>query len=81
MPEFPPSKPVAIQAMLDCGYYFWRSAARTWSLDPKDLWWMYVFTEGFLKDHKLFIHMVTEDNVAAKILRDRHVQPRGVGIQ
>ena len=65
VPEFPPSKPV-IQALLDCGYYFSSSAA----LDPRDLWWMLVFTEGFLKDHKLVLHVVTEDNVAAKILRD-----------
>jgi len=65
VPEFPPSKPV-VQALLDCGYYFSSSAA----LDPQDLWWMLVFTEGFLKDHKLVLHVVTEDNVAAKILRD-----------
>lgn len=63
-PEFPPSKAV-IQALLDCGYYFSSSAA----LDQKDLWWMKVFTDGLLKDHKLVVHIVTEDNVAAKILR------------
>ena len=65
VPEFPPSRPV-IQALLDCGYYFSSAAA----LDPRDLWWMLVFTEGFLKDHKLVLHVVTADNVAAKILRD-----------
>ena len=31
---------------------------------------MQVFTDGLLKDHKLVVHIVTEDNVAAKILRD-----------
>ena len=31
---------------------------------------MKIFTDGFLKDHKLVVHIVTEDNVAAKILRD-----------
>ena len=65
VPQFPPSKNI-IQALLDCGYYFSSSAA----LDPKDLWWMLVFTEGLLKDHKLVVHVVTEDNVAGKILRD-----------
>ena len=29
-----------------------------------------MFTDGLLKDHKLVVHIVTEDNVAAKILRD-----------
>jgi len=65
VPEFPPSKGV-IQALLDLGYYFSSSAA----LDLQDLWWMRPFTEGFLKDHKLVIHIVTEDNRAGKILRD-----------
>ena len=31
---------------------------------------MKIFTDGLLKDHKLVVHIVTEDNVAAKILRD-----------
>ena len=65
VPEFPPSKGV-IQALLNCDYYFSSSAA----LDPKDLWWMHIFTDGLLKDHKLVLHIVTEDNVAAKILRE-----------
>ena len=30
---------------------------------------MKVFTDGLLKDHKLVVHIVTENNVAAKILR------------
>ena len=43
IPQYPPSKGV-IQAFLDSGYYF--SAAS--SLDPKDLWWFLVFTDGNL---------------------------------
>ena len=31
---------------------------------------MKIFTDGLLKDHKLVVHIVTEDNVAAKILRE-----------
>ena len=64
-PSYPPSKPV-IQALLDSGYYFSSSAA----LDQRDLWWMKIFTEGLLKDHKLVLHVVTEDNPAAKMLLD-----------
>jgi len=67
--QFPPPRSL-VQAMLDCGYYF-SSASH---LDPRDLWWMLVFTEGLLKDHKLTIHMAPDDNVAAKMLletRDR----------
>ena len=41
VPEFPPSKGV-IQAFLDCGYYFHASS----HLDVRDLWWMFVFTDG-----------------------------------
>jgi len=65
IPEFPPSKGI-IQAFLDCGYYF-SSASH---LDVRDLWWFLVFTEGLLKDHKLTVHVVTEDNPAANILLD-----------
>ena len=65
VPEFPPSKGV-IQALLDCGFYFSSSAA----LDLRDLWWMYIFTDGPLDGHKLVLHIVTEDNVAGKILRE-----------
>merc|ERR1711953_1536220 len=63
VPEFPPSEGV-IQAFLDCGYYFHGSSA----LDVRDLWWMLVFTDGILKDHKLTVHVVTEENAAGKIL-------------
>jgi len=66
VPAFPPSKGV-IQAFLDCGYYFSSSS----SLDVRDLWWFLVFTEaGILKDHKLTVHVVTEDNPAGKMLLD-----------
>merc|ERR1712106_88729 len=65
VPEFPPSKGV-IQAFLDCGYYFSSSS----SLDVRDLWWFLLFTEGILKDHKLTVHVVTEDNPAGKMLLD-----------
>jgi len=65
IPDFPPSRGV-IEAFLDCGYYFHASS----HLDVRDLWWMLVFTEGILKDHKLTVHVVTEDNAAGKILLD-----------
>eukprot|EP00090_Calanus_glacialis_P031007 TRINITY_DN5066_c0_g1_i2.p1 TRINITY_DN5066_c0_g1~~TRINITY_DN5066_c0_g1_i2.p1 ORF type:complete len:218 (-),score=70.33 TRINITY_DN5066_c0_g1_i2:56-709(-) len=65
VPQFPPSKGV-IQAFLDSGYYFSSSSG----LDPKDLWWFLVFTDGLLKDHKLTVHVVTEDNRAANMLLD-----------
>eukprot|EP00092_Neocalanus_flemingeri_P000439 GFUD01000468.1.p1 GENE.GFUD01000468.1~~GFUD01000468.1.p1 ORF type:complete len:218 (+),score=68.30 GFUD01000468.1:243-896(+) len=65
VPEFPPSRGV-IQAFLDCSYYFSASS----SLDIKDLWWFLVFHEGILQDHKLTVHVVTEDNPAANILLD-----------
>jgi len=63
IPSFPPSKGV-IQAFLDCGFYF-SSASH---LDPKDLWWFLVFTEGILEDSKLTVHCCLEDCTAAKIL-------------
>merc|ERR550519_1965982 len=63
LPEFPPSRGV-IQALLDCGYYFSSSSA----LDLKDLWWFLVFTDGILEDHKLTVHMCTEDCGAGRIL-------------
>jgi len=63
LPSFPPTLGV-IQAMIDCGFYFSSSS----HLDPQDLWWMLVFTEGILEDHKLTVHMSTEDCTSAKIL-------------
>jgi len=63
IPSFPPTKGV-IQALLDCGFYFGSSS----HLDPQDLWWFLVFTEGILEDHKLTLHMCKEDCAAAKIL-------------
>jgi len=65
LPQYPPSKTI-IQAFLDSGYYFSSSSA----LDPKDLWWFLVFTDGLLKDHKLTVHVVPENNRSANILLD-----------
>jgi len=65
LPSFPPSKAV-VQALLDCGYYFSSCS----HLDPEDLWWFLVFTSGLLEDHKLTVHVCTEDCTAAKILLD-----------
>jgi len=67
--QFPPSRSL-VQALLDCGYYFTSPSM----LDIRDLWFIYVFNEGVLKDHKQTIHITVEDNVAAKMLletRDR----------
>ena len=65
LPQYPPSKTI-IQAFLDSGYYFSSSS----SLDLKDLWWFLVFTDGLLKDHKLTVHVVTENSRSANILLD-----------
>lgn len=63
LPSFPPTKGV-IQALLDCGYYYSSCS----HLDPQDLWWFLVFTSGLLEDHKLTVHVCTDDCTAAKIL-------------
>jgi len=63
LPSFPPTKGV-IQALLDCGYYYSSCS----HLDPQDLWWFLVFTSGLLEDHKLTVHVCTENCTAAKIL-------------
>lgn len=64
LPEFPPSKGV-IKALLDSGYYY-----SSTGLDLGDLWFFLVFTEGLLKDHKLTVHVATENNKAALMLLD-----------
>jgi len=65
LPSFPPTKEV-VKAFLDLGYYFSMVAP----LDPKDIWFVYIFTEGVLKYHKMMVHCVTADNNAAKMLLD-----------
>jgi len=64
VPEFPPSKEI-IQAFLDNGYYFSQAASH---LDPQDLWFFFVFTDGILQYHKLTVHVVPPNNRSAKIL-------------
>ena len=54
------------QALLDSGYYYSSCS----HLDPQDLWWFLVFTSGLLEDHKLTVHVCTENCTAAKILLD-----------
>jgi len=66
VPEFPPSKDI-IQAFLDNGYYFSQAASH---LDPKDLWFFFVFTDGILKYHKLTVHVVPPKSRSANILLD-----------
>eukprot|EP00088_Acartia_fossae_P021131 TRINITY_DN22601_c0_g1_i1.p1 TRINITY_DN22601_c0_g1~~TRINITY_DN22601_c0_g1_i1.p1 ORF type:complete len:226 (+),score=62.88 TRINITY_DN22601_c0_g1_i1:39-716(+) len=65
IPEFPPSEAV-VKALLDSDFYF----SRTSPLDAEDLWFVLNINDGFLKYHKMTIHVCLESNTAGRILKD-----------